>query len=136
MKTLKLQQVIKPMPLKMVKIQVKLEKKELKDQVNQPSVMLEQQRVGTALDATGVFAPLGALFNLAGLAVEGFTAYEAGKGVVDWVNDDVTYTQTYFCTIKYTRTRGCQSIWHQISGTVAGTDCVCILYIVQVQKVQ
>lgn len=45
--------------------------------------------VGTALDATGVFAPLGALFNLAGLAVEGFTAYEAGKGVVDWVKDDV-----------------------------------------------
>ena len=28
----------------------------------------------------------------------------------------------------------CLSIWHQISGTVAGTDCVCILYIVQVQK--
>ena len=54
--------------------------------------MLEQQRVGTALDATGVFAPPDALFNLAGLAVEGFTAYEAGKGVVDWVNDDVTYT--------------------------------------------
>ena len=26
------------------------------------------------------------------------------------------------------------SIWHQISGTVAGTDRVCILYIVQVQK--
>ena len=45
--------------------------------------------VGTALDATGVFAPLGALFNLAGLAVEGFTAYEAGKGVYDWVKDDV-----------------------------------------------
>ena len=60
--------------------------------MNQPSVMLEQQRVGTALDATGVFAPPDALFNLAGLAVEGFTAYEAGKGVVDWVNDDVTYT--------------------------------------------
>ena len=45
--------------------------------------------VGTALDATGIFAPLGALFNLAGAGVEAFTAYEAGKGVVDWVKDDV-----------------------------------------------
>jgi len=45
--------------------------------------------VGTALDATGIFSPLGALFNLAGLALEGFTAVEATKGVYDWVKDDV-----------------------------------------------
>ncbi len=45
--------------------------------------------VGAALDATGIFAPLGALFNVAGTALDVAGAYQVGKGVVDWVEEDI-----------------------------------------------
>jgi len=45
--------------------------------------------VGTALDATGILAPVGALFNVAGAALDIAGAYQVGKGVVDWVEEDI-----------------------------------------------
>jgi len=45
--------------------------------------------IGGALDATGIFAPLGALFNVAGTALDVAGAVQVGKGVVDWVNEDI-----------------------------------------------
>ena len=45
--------------------------------------------VGTALDSTGVLAPLGLLFNAAGVVAEGAALYEAGKSVWDWFDDDI-----------------------------------------------
>jgi len=44
---------------------------------------------GLALDATGALAPIGLLLNAAGFAVEAFTAFEAGKGVIDWFEHDI-----------------------------------------------
>ena len=41
--------------------------------------------VGAALDATGIFAPFGALFGAAGAALDVAGLYQVGKGVVDWV---------------------------------------------------
>jgi hypothetical protein len=45
--------------------------------------------VGVALDATGIFAPLGALFGAAGTALDVAGLYQVGKGVVDWVDEDI-----------------------------------------------
>lgn len=45
--------------------------------------------IGGLLDATGIFAPIGALFNVAGAALDVAGAVQVGKGVVDWVNEDV-----------------------------------------------
>mgnify|MGYP000138215884 CR=1 FL=1 len=45
--------------------------------------------IGGALDATGIFAPIGALFGVAGTALDVAGAVQVGKGVVDWVNEDV-----------------------------------------------
>jgi hypothetical protein len=41
--------------------------------------------VGTALDATGVGAIVGVPLQVAGAVLEGGALYEAGKGIVDWV---------------------------------------------------
>lgn len=40
---------------------------------------------GTALDATGIGAVVGVPLQIAGAVLEGGALYEAGKGVVDWV---------------------------------------------------
>jgi hypothetical protein len=40
---------------------------------------------GTALDATGVGAVIGVPLQVAGAVLEGGALYEAGKGIVDWV---------------------------------------------------
>ena len=40
---------------------------------------------GTALDATGVGAIIGVPLQVAGAVLEGGALYEAGKGIVDWV---------------------------------------------------
>ena len=45
--------------------------------------------VGAALDATGIFAPFGALFGAAGAALDVAGLYQVGKGVVDWVDEDI-----------------------------------------------
>jgi hypothetical protein len=45
--------------------------------------------VGAALDATGIFAPIGALFGVAGTALDVAGLYQVGKGVVDWVDEDI-----------------------------------------------
>jgi hypothetical protein len=46
------------------------------------------EAAGALLDATP-FAPLGALFGLIGGALDAGAAYQAVKGVGDWVNDDI-----------------------------------------------
>ena len=40
---------------------------------------------GTALDATGIGAVIGVPLQVAGAVLEGGALYEAGKGIVDWV---------------------------------------------------
>ena len=45
--------------------------------------------IGSALDATGIFAPIGALFNVAGAALDVAGLYQVGKGVVDWAEEDI-----------------------------------------------
>jgi hypothetical protein len=45
--------------------------------------------VGSVLDATGIFAPIGALFNIAGTALDVAGLYQVGKGVVDWAEEDI-----------------------------------------------
>ena len=42
---------------------------------------------GTALDATGVGAIVGVPLQIAGAVLEGGALYEAGKSIVDWVED-------------------------------------------------
>ena len=46
------------------------------------------EAAGAVLDATPL-APLGWLFGGIGLALDGAAAYQAGKGVADWVSDDI-----------------------------------------------
>ena len=46
------------------------------------------ETAGAVLDATP-FAPLGWLFGAVGLGLDAGAAYQAGKGVADWVSDDV-----------------------------------------------
>jgi hypothetical protein len=45
--------------------------------------------IGGLLDATGIFAPIGALFNVAGAALDVAGLYQVGKGVVDWAEEDI-----------------------------------------------
>ena len=45
--------------------------------------------IGTALDATGILAPFGALFNLAGTALDVAGLVQTGIGVEHFVQDDV-----------------------------------------------
>lgn len=48
------------------------------------------ETAGAVLDATP-FAPLGWLFGAIGLGLDGAAAYQAGKGVADWVSDDILH---------------------------------------------
>ena len=48
------------------------------------------ETAGAVLDATP-FAPLGWLFGAVGLGLDGAAAYQAGKGVADWVSTDILH---------------------------------------------
>jgi len=49
--------------------------------------------VGAGLDATGVLAPVGALFGAIGAGLDLFAGVEAGKSVVDWFETDILHTK-------------------------------------------
>ena len=54
-----------------------------------------EELVGGALEATGVLAPLGLLFQALGVGSDIYAGYETGRGVVDAFENDVLGHQTF-----------------------------------------
>ena len=59
------------------------------------------ETAGAVLDATP-FAPLGWLFGAVGLGLDGAAAYQAGKGVADWVSTDILHNHP---AVNFKRTK-------------------------------